>query len=364
MAVEPNPRYPRYVCEVCAAKVTSVDSRPLKFFNVTPSGEGCAGQYADTGEEYPSSECFINGLRCEAEGARFGGIVIQAVSASSSPVLSIVELLKLRGLDTNARVKLVRHQDQRFDVEALRREGYFDVYQSFQSRPIFRCDYIVSFTGMEQNRARFVGVYRVRGELTAAEAPIPAPFPRPELVNAHGFYYVLELVHGFEALTDRVVIDWGAGALAWHQWLTDKEVIQVLPKGYVREFPGYLDFVLTFDELVSIVLHPEANREWHRMLAAVAGVYLIADMATGKQYVGSAYGAAGVLGRWVTYAANGHGGNAQLQARLAAEPEAAKQFRFTLLRTLPSTLTKAEVIQYESLYKRKLGTRAFGLNSN
>jgi hypothetical protein len=318
----------------------------------------------DTGEEYPGRECFINGIRCEAEEARFGGIVIQAVGNGSSPVLSIVELLRLRGLDTDARIKLVRHQDQRFDVEALRREGFFDVYQSFQSRPVFRCDYIVSFTGMEQNRARLVGVYRVKEELPASEAPLPRPFPRPELVNTHGFYYVLKAVPGFEALTDRVVIDWGAGALAWHQWLTDKEVVQVLPRGYVREFPGYLDFVLTFGELVSIASHPEANREWHRMLGAVAGVYLISDMATGKQYVGSAYGAAGVIGRWMAYAATGHGGNAQLQARLAEEPEAANQFQFTLLRTLPSTLTKAEVIQYESLYKRKLGTRAFGLNSN
>jgi hypothetical protein len=46
---------------------------------VTPSGQGCAAEYADTGEEYPSRECFIDGLRCEAEEARFGGIVIQRV---------------------------------------------------------------------------------------------------------------------------------------------------------------------------------------------------------------------------------------------------------------------------------------------
>lgn len=279
-------------------------------------------------------------------------------------MLNVIELLKLRGLDTSARIKLVRHQDRRFDVAALRREGFFEVYQRFQSNPVFDCDYIVSFTGMEQGRARLAGVYRVTGKLPATEAPVPPDFARPDLVNTHGWYYVLEPVPGFEDLNERVVIDWGANARAWHQWLKPKEVVQLLPMGYVREFPGYLDFVLTFDELQSIVLNPEANREWHRMLAAVAGVYLIVDMETGKQYVGSAYGASGVLGRWTTYARTGHGGNAQLRERLTTDPSAVKYFSYTLLRTLPTTLTKAEVIRYESLYKHKLGTRAFGLNSN
>ena len=39
-----------------------------------------------------------------------------------------------------------------------------------------------------------------------------------------------------------------------------KEVVQILPAGYVRPFPGYLDFVLTFDELREMVGHPKANR--------------------------------------------------------------------------------------------------------
>jgi len=35
--------------------------------------------------------------------------------------------------------------------------------------------------------------------------------------------------------------------------------------------------------------------EWHRMLGAVAGIYLIADRTSGRLYVGSASGAEGVL---------------------------------------------------------------------
>ena len=109
---------------------------------------------------------------------------------------------------------------------------------------------------------------------------------------------------------------------------------------------------------------PEANREWHRMLSAIAGVYLITDMVTGKQYVGSAYGAEGILGRWATYVRTFHGGNALLRDLVEAHSSYARNFQFTILRTLPASLTKNEVLEFEQLYKRKLGTRAFGLNAN
>jgi hypothetical protein len=49
---------------------------------------------------------------------------------------------------------------------------------------------------------------------------------------------------------------------------------------------------------------------------------------------------------------------------LAADPDYAKNFQFTVLQTLPKTLTKNEVVEYETRWKKKLGTRAFGLNSN
>jgi hypothetical protein len=40
---------------------------------------GFAAKYADTGEEYPSHVCFIEGAKCYADEARLGGIRIQAV---------------------------------------------------------------------------------------------------------------------------------------------------------------------------------------------------------------------------------------------------------------------------------------------
>ncbi len=70
------------------------------------------------------------------------------------------------------------------------------------------------------------------------------------------------------------------------------------------------------------------------------------------------------MGRWKSYTKNGHGGNKLLKSLVKNAPSYAQNLRFTILRTLPNSLTKREVIEYESLYKSKLGTKAFGLNLN
>jgi hypothetical protein len=56
----------------------SPDGRPLTFGNESMSG-GFVAHYADGGAPYASHECLIDGIRCYADEARFGGIVIQVV---------------------------------------------------------------------------------------------------------------------------------------------------------------------------------------------------------------------------------------------------------------------------------------------
>jgi hypothetical protein len=77
-SVNPSTRYPRYVCGGCAARASSADGRLLEFGNIGIGG-GFEARYADTGEEYSSHDCFIGNLKCYADEARFGGIVIQVV---------------------------------------------------------------------------------------------------------------------------------------------------------------------------------------------------------------------------------------------------------------------------------------------
>jgi len=77
------PRYPRYVCDTCAARATSADGRPLAFSNGGLSG-GFEASYADNDAPYDSQACCIDGIACHADEARFGGIVIECSQRSSA----------------------------------------------------------------------------------------------------------------------------------------------------------------------------------------------------------------------------------------------------------------------------------------
>ena len=106
----------------------------------------------------------------------------------------------------------------------------------------------------------------------------------------------------------------------------------------------------------------DASRNWHTLLSAVAGVYLITDTLTSLQYVGSAYGKSGILGRWKEYAKNPTGGNAPLIELLGDDKHYAKYLQFSILETLDKSLTPVEVIRREWRYKKKLGPKAVPLN--
>lgn len=71
-------RYPRYVCRECAERACAADGRRLTFSNVDVSG-GFAAFYVDTGAPHASHECFVDGVRCHADEAHLGGIVIEAI---------------------------------------------------------------------------------------------------------------------------------------------------------------------------------------------------------------------------------------------------------------------------------------------
>jgi hypothetical protein len=71
-----NKRYPRYVCSACAAKVEDEAGRRLEITNAN-SGDGIRIVYAATGEVRSSRECFVQSIRCWAQEAHFGGVVIQ-----------------------------------------------------------------------------------------------------------------------------------------------------------------------------------------------------------------------------------------------------------------------------------------------
>lgn len=290
--------------------------------------------------------------------------------------MNINELLQLRGLDLSKKIKILRHKDsrdhggQKLDCHRLHRDGWLLTYESFQSTDLLNCDYTVAMLGLERNRAVFVGVRKVIEKGRRAQktdlpdgCPLQEIWTEPETFK-NAFFYELEPVPGFEDLEDRVVVDWDSPGNAWHQYLNTnpKRVVEIWPEGYVREFPGFLNILLEFHELKRIVENPDANSIWHTMLKSMSGVYMILDRTSGKQYVGSAYGKTGLLGRWKTYVNDGHGGNKQLMKLLEECPGYQKNFLFSVLHILPNSVPKNEVIGWEEAFKSKLGSRAFGLN--
>tara|TARA_R110002096_G_scaffold203468_2_gene388670 strand:+ start:2601 stop:3443 length:843 start_codon:yes stop_codon:yes gene_type:complete len=261
------------------------------------------------------------------------------------------------------KIKLVRHAHATHDLSLLIRRGFLREYEERQGKPRFDgVDAVLSFMGEGRTQARFVGASLV-GRRRTKPGRWPAGYPFPDM-KLRNYRYELTPQPQFEPMHDRLVIDWGQSTRSWHQHLRSKRLLEIRPEGHVTEFPGYDDVLLDFLSLERIVNNPDANRAWHMALKAVAGVYLIVDTETGNQYVGSAYGARGLLARWTNYVKLLHGGNVQLKSLLQEHPGRHRAFQFTILRTLPKTMTAREVIAVEGLQKAKLGTRAFGLNLN
>jgi len=257
--------------------------------------------------------------------------------------------------------KLVRHKDPKVDIQHLYQNGEFENYQSIQEKDIFKGGaQLLSFIATEGTNCVFVGKYDIKSVSGLTH------FPLRKYGVKTGFKYDLVRDENFDYLRDRLVINWGNGTRSWVQNFKykTKSVVEILPDGHVRDFPGYLDLIISFSELKSIIDFPVANRVWKRMLSSTSGIYLILDTYTGLLYVGSAHGRNGIYGRWSDYAKDGHGGNEELRKLIDTDPQAKFRFKFSILQTLSPSLTYQEVSTYENLHKEKLGTKAHGLNLN
>jgi hypothetical protein len=184
--------------------------------------------------------------------------------------IGLIDILKLSGFDPypSLRTKLVRHQDRRYPVQELRRNGWLELYQSYQAKPKFgKAQQIISFYGLPGTRAGFYGVYRVLAYRPhqAGEGPILNSCDWSKTWNQEAkHFYKLERDSRFDDLRDRIIIDWGAGTLAWVQNLDNKPVLEILESGRsLPPFDDYLEFSLTYDQMKDLfgneeVLEPKA----------------------------------------------------------------------------------------------------------
>jgi hypothetical protein len=166
--------------------------------------------------------------------------------------------------------------------------------------------------------------------------------------------YELVLDERLNDLAGRLVIGWGDGERAWIQRADnqDKVVLQIREAFREPEFPGFARFISPLSKVEGL---PAA---WIAVLSSSRGVYLLTCPKTREQYVGSATGAGGFHGRWLSYARDGHGGNVGLKSRDPSD------YQVSILEVAGSAATTEEIIGMEVLWKQKLQSREMGLNKN
>jgi hypothetical protein len=225
----------------------------------------------------------------------------------------------------------------------------FEAYQSVQSwkNRFTEGSSLAAFVVGAEGETLFVGLYDVlkcspfEGEI---DDPLLGRLPS-EKRSTHETKHS-DRMRDYE---EKIVIEWGAGKLAWRQKAREhnKTILEIRPKAKEEPFPLYVNFLRRLDDLRNI--YPS----WPARLKERKGVYLL-TFDDGMQYVGSATGEGGFWQRWQDYIATGHGGN----RILIRDQRDARNAMVSILEVSGSAQTERDIINQEMLWQRKLGTRA------
>lgn len=293
--------------------------------------------------------------------------------------MQLNDLLVAEGVTPDQTLILRHRPTEPFLRQALptlagERRNVFDTYQAYQGEKVEQSilarhgGWVASFISYGAAKAVFVGLYRVDGHTLETEAGYCAhPENRQlESLGQIGFVATLDLPHRthihltfLDALSHwsgKLVVGWPPPERSWYR-RAERNVMPVLA---IREESAFAISMPTWDQLecawTELAILPSS---WKAALAQWRGIYSIFDAFDGKRYVGSAYGASNLLGRWMDYAASGHGGNKLLKKR---DPT---NFRFTILQRVSPDMDAEEVIRLEASWKLRLQTRSpSGLNEN
>jgi hypothetical protein len=276
-------------------------------------------------------------------------------------MLTFGTLLDLANID-RASVRLLRHQDNRYPGHAspyaLWRDNRarFDDYQAtqgFGDAAKLRAPLWASFVGVAGKKTLFVGMY-------AADLIGPLPQDRPHPIHGEPEpagscnFYRLQQRTELAEYAGRLWIDWGDGFRAWIQRgdKVHKPIMELTRTFGEPEFPGFSTLILKLSEIGTL------PSSWLAALGSTRGIYLLTCPRTREQYVGMASGAGGFLGRWREYFATGHGGNVGLKSRDPSD------YQVSILETVGSAATIADLLVLEGNWKGKLMSRELGLNRN
>ena len=281
-------------------------------------------------------------------------------------ILYFSDVLEKVGLDP-AKVKLIRHALTDRGFRECYDKGMVYEYTCHQKASFSKgYEYWAVFISGAGTLAHLYALYQVGSGVPDTSDMVPQGLPDCEARGYRGENAVfrlnqIDLLREFEG---RLTIDWGKSTRMWHQkGSSEKPIISIQPDAK-KVFSGFEDLILSYDELKDILENPTVYETWHAALSSVYAIYLVVDQETGKQYVGSAYGRGGLLGRWACYVDTHHGDNKLMRELICNYPERYHSFQFSILQILPKTLTADEVIAIETRYKKKLLSVHFGLNEN
>ncbi len=289
------------------------------------------------------------------------------------------QLLEAQGVDPTD-VTILIHNTRSEPMRRLlpsmvfERPDVFDAYQSVHSGQVTATlrgrGFVASFVPVSADRMIFVGLYDVMSHDPVMTSQIYAD-PRFQVIaddfgdaatamaiaqasDAEQTVFRMQLRDELRALRGRLQIEVPGGrAYARLAENLDPIVTSVTEAPvHATPAPDWDAFVVSAVEVRSLPASWRARlREWR-------GVYLIVDERDGARYVGAAYGADNLLGRWRDHIAGEHGTTVNLQDR---DPTS---FRFSILELVAPTATPDDVLACEGRWKIRLHTRRFGLNAN
>lgn len=259
-------------------------------------------------------------------------------------------------------VRLLRHKDKNSKRGSTPYELWrdnrplFEMYQStqtFANRKKLLAPYWAVFVVNSGNDNIFAGIYAVKYlGLLAKDRPM---LHKDDIDKAGSCdIYDLALQYELSDLIGKLIIDWGAGALAWVQYAArnNKPLIELHREFMEPDFPGFLNLIQRLSTLNSM------PASWVSALKFSRGVYLLTCPKTKEQYVGSATGEEGFWGRWKNYIQTGHGGNVGLKSRDPSD------YQVSILEVAGTSATTDDILTMEGRWKSKLQSMEMGLNLN
>lgn len=228
-------------------------------------------------------------------------------------------------------------------------------------------DVVFEFIEIDTHKWLFIGAYQII-DLNADGFN--------EVKHEHFRYANAKKLKEFESFNGRLVVNFTNKPQQFYY--TSDDVInsvvvsEILPEPYLNmeeKFTGYENVRKDYNSLKRVI----DSRDWKENLSNVFGVYVLTDMNTGKQYIGSATGNNGIYGRWSVYLNKGYDDtNKDYPNKKLKELVKTKgikyikdNFQYSIMEIFPKTeLGKTKALERENYWKEVLKTRDFGYNDN